>query len=102
MKTTEIKIDFNWAIDRSMVAEDEMYEKLENTLNKFGFDYMNVTCEIKKDGITTFVVKLVLEIPKYKTIVVKGDDKELMNAFDKARHNLFNEMDKANTIKRNY
>ena len=105
MKNTfekDIKITFVWNIDKSPASEAEMYEKLFNVLNKFNFDYMNTVCEISKEGNEIFSIKLVTDLPKYKTIVIKQEDRELQNAFDKAKQNLQSEVSKVKSIKRDY
>ncbi|GAA5414442.1 hypothetical protein [Ureaplasma ceti] len=100
--TANIKVEFAWTIDRSVALENEMHEKVVATLSKFEFDYMNVKLEIKKDGQTTFAVRAILELPRYKTIVLNAEDNDVMNAFDKVKHMLFDEAKKAKTIKRSY
>ena len=105
MKNTfekEINISFVWKIDKSSALEDEMYEKLFNVLNKFSFDYMNTTCEISKEGPDLFNVKLVTDLPRYKTIVIEQQDRELLNAFDKTKQNLQFEISKVKSIKHDY
>lgn len=98
----QIKIDFTWNVDRSAATEDTMYSRLYNTLNKFKFGYMNVTCEITKEGSVMYVVKLVLEIPSYRTIAVKDANKEILTAFDKANEELFLQINKAKSEKQDY
>lgn len=98
----EINISFTWNVDRSAASENEMYAKLQNLLDKFSFGYINTTCEISKEGLNTYIIKLVTDIPKYKTIVVKGEDKEILNAFDKARKDLQVAISEAKSIKHDY
>lgn len=102
MQDKQININFTWNVDRSAATEDEMYSRLYNTLSKFKFGYMNATCEITKEGSVMYVVKLVLEIPSYKTIAVKDANKDILNAFDKANQELFLQINKAKSERQDY